>query len=105
MKCAKSQCLPTRGCQNVGSHLYLTTSADNQVAATILLNLILALGTGLSVCVEPVCCLTVITAFPLPLLPPDKDRDTLNAHQVGTKCALCCLHSMQMSKASQLSEL
>ena len=49
--------------------LYLATSAYNQIAATILLHLVAALGTGLGVGVEPVCCLTVIAALPQPLRP------------------------------------
>ena len=53
---------------------YLATSANNQVAATILFHLVLTLGARLCVCVEPVCCLTVITALPLPLLPPSKSQ-------------------------------
>ena len=51
---------------------YLPTSADHQIAAAILLHLVLALGAGLGVGVEPVGCLTVITALALPLLPPDE---------------------------------
>ncbi len=53
---------------------YLATSANNQVAATILFHLVLTLGARLCVCVEPVCCLTVITALPLPLLPPSMSQ-------------------------------
>ncbi len=56
------------------SPAYLATSANDQVAATILFHLVLTLGARLCVCVEPICCLTVITALPLPLLPPSRSQ-------------------------------
>lgn len=49
--------------------MYLATSANNKIAASILLDLVAALGTWLCVGVEPVCCLTVIAALAEPSCP------------------------------------
>ena len=81
-KCWRQQAQPTLLAINATAHkaetakaglaMYLPTSAHYQVAATILFDLVLAFGAGLGIGVEPVCCLTVITALALPLLPPDE---------------------------------
>ena len=76
---------------------YLPTSAHHKIAATVLFHLVLALGAGLGVGVQPVCCLTVIAALALPLLPPRgiASRPLPSGHAVHTHTKpqlLCIVH-------------
>ena len=71
--------------------VYLPTSAHHQIAATILLDLVLTLGAGLGICIEPIGCLTVITALALPPLPPDEAVARLSIDSTTGAVACECL--------------